>query len=144
MKTNTKRSRSDRRNTNRVEDIAKSILKHIQDLKKDVEDLGDEADRAAERGCTPKEEEAIEFAYLSMPVHLLLLTATTVIDSLPGQSGIDHGRITGIIVTHTRSGRLPHQLAEDLLGLLGECYAYIGTELSKPPEEGTGGTPSVH
>ena len=143
MKTNTKR-RGAKRKTNRVDDLAKSILKHIHELKKNIEDLGDEADQAAERGCTRKEEEAIEFAYLSTPIQLLLLTATTVIDSLPEDSGIDHGRITGIIDTHTRSGRLPHQLAKELLGLLGECYAYIDKEVGKAPQEGNGKTPSVH
>jgi len=145
MKTNAKRRRrGGKRKTNRVEVLANSILKHIDELKNDVDDLGDEADMAAERGCTPKEEEAIEFAYLATPVQLLLLTATTVIDSLPGESGIDHDRITEIIDTQTRTGSLPHQLAEDLLGLLGECYAYIAKELSKPPGEGTDGTPTVH
>ena len=89
MKKNAKRGRrgGSKRKTNRVEYLNKSILKHIDELKENIEEFGDEADAAAERGCTPQEEEAIEFAYLATPVQLLLLTAATVIDPHPHACG---------------------------------------------------------
>lgn len=143
MKKNSKLRRSGKRKR-RVENLAGRIRKRVHKLKKDIDDFREETDRTENRGCTPEEQHAIEFAYLSTPLDLLLLTATTIIDTIPEESGINHDRVAGIIDAHTRIERPSYQLGEDLVNLLRECYDYIGKELFNPRTDGAEETRAVH
>lgn len=143
MKKNRKRRRGGKRK-HRVEKLANSIRKHVEDLETEAEEFVHETHEAYERGYTIEEYHAIKFTYLSTPLSLLVIAARTLIDSLPEESGIDRDRLAKISAMHRRTGGRPHDLAENLLGLLGECYNYIRKDLGNEATEGTEETRTVH
>ena len=143
MKKNSKRRRSGKRKRG-VENLAGRIEKRVQKLKQDIDDFREATERADNRGCTREELHAIEFAYLSTPLNLLLLTAITIIDTIPEESEINRDSVAEIVDAHTVIDRPSYQLGEDLVNLLQKCYDYIGKELFHPRTDGAERTRAVH
>lgn len=143
MKKKEKRRRGGK-SKHRVERLANSIRKRVEDLEAEADKFTEETYEAYERGYTIDEYHAIKFTYLSTPLKLLTIAARTVIDSLPEESGIDRDRLFKINEMHRRTGGEPHELAENLLGLLRECYDYIGKERASKATEETEEAPTVH
>jgi len=143
MKKKEKRRRSGK-GKHRVERLANTIRKQVEDLEMEADEFKQETCEAYERGYTIEEYHSIKFTYLSTPLKLLTIAARTVIDSLPEKSGIDRDRLAKIREMHRQTGGQPHELAENLLGLLCECYGYIRKEVASKPTAGTDEAPTVH
>ena len=97
--------RSNRATPNRIEQLAVSIEDHLAALDEKTYELHAEASNAEDRGCTPQEIETIDLTYVTAPLLMLLITARTIIDGLPEDSGFDREQIIQIVERNEQEQR---------------------------------------
>lgn len=117
--------RSKRQTPNRIEQLAVSIEDHLAALDEKTYELHAEASNAENRGCTPEEIETIDLTYVTAPLLMLLITARTIIDGLPEDSGFDREQIIQIVERNEHEQAPAHEMGEDLLDLIRRTLDYI-------------------
>lgn len=132
-----------RQTPNRIEELAIGIEDHLTALDEKTHDLEAEIAKAQDRGCTPEEIETIELTYVMAPLLMLLITARTMIDGLPEDSGFDRDQIIEIIERNENERAPSHEMGTDLLNLIRRTLDYITKNTSQPTEEARS-RPMVH
>lgn len=128
---------------NRIEELAISIEDHLGALDEKTHDLEAEIAKAEDRGCTPEEIETIDLTYVMAPLLMLLITARTMIDGLPEDSGFDRDQIIEIIERNENERAPSHEMGTDLLDLIRRTLDYIKENTSQPAED-VRSRPTVH
>lgn len=124
-----------KRTANRIEQLAVSIEDHLAALDEKTFDLHSETINAENRGCTPEEIETIDLTYVTAPLLMLLITARTIIDGLPEDSGFDREQIIQIVERNEHEQAPAHEMGEDLLDLIRKTLDYIKRNESQAPGE---------
>ena len=135
---------SNRQTPNRIEELAISIEDHLTALDEKTHDLDAEIAKAEDRGFTPDEIETIDLTYVMTPLLMLLITARTMIDGLPENSGFDRDQIIEIIERNENEQAASHKTGTDLLDLIRKCLDYIKERTSEAADEDLGKLPLIH
>lgn len=120
---------------NRIEQLAVSIEDHLTALDEKTHDLDAEIAKAEDRGFTPEEIETIDLTYVTAPLLMLLITARTIIDGLPEDSGFDREQIIQIVERNEHEQAPAHEMGKDLLELIHRTLDYIKRNESQAPGE---------
>ena len=127
--------RSNRQTPNHIQQLAISIEDHLTALDEKTHDLDAEIAKAEDRGCTPEEIETIDLTYVTAPLLMLLITARTIIDGLPEDSGFDREQIIQIVERNEHKQAPAHEMGEDLLDLIRRTLDYIKRNEPQAPGE---------
>jgi len=140
--TNPKR-RSKRQTPSRIEQLAVSIEDHLAALDEKTYELHAETIKAENRGYTPQEGETLDLTYVTAPLLMLLITARTIIDGLPEDSGFDREQIIRIVERNEQQQAPAHEMGEDLVDLIRNTLDYIKNNESQARGEGRD-LPTIH
>ena len=132
-----------RQTHNRIEQLAISIEDYLGALDDKTHELEAEIARAEDRGCTPEEIETIDLTYVMAPLLMLLITARTMIDGLPEDSGFNRDQIIEIIERNENERAPSHEMGTDLLDLIRRTLDYIKENTSEPVEDARS-RPMIH
>ena len=117
--------RGKRQTRSRIEELAISIEDHLAALDEKTYELHAEAINAENRGCTPQEGETMDLTYVTAPLRMLLITARTIIDGLPDDSGFDRDQIIRIVERNEDERRPAHEMGEHLIDLIRRTLDYV-------------------
>lgn len=143
MKNDSIRPVRSRQTANRIEQLAISIEEHLTALDEQTHELEAEVTKAEDHGYTAQEAETIELTYVMTPLLMLLITARTMIDGLPEDSGFNRDQIIEIVERNNQERTPSHEMGTELLDLIRRTLDYIKENTSKAPE-GTEKIPMIH